>query len=635
MILALILALQESESAEFGRLRFRPPEGWTYDRNARLWTGESAFFAVLGPKPLKEEPVEDQFARFEGERGIEVERRTKPVELPLTSGLPAHVRERRLRDSDSDTVFHSWEVMIRASDGIYCFKFGSSDEAVYDRLRKSAWKAVVDSVTEKPAQRLGFLLYDPPPGWTREKTDAANTHRWSRREEGELVGQFFWIGPAAATDAPLAEQFETFQKPQEYVVKKKLDAEDLELPSGLPAAQMARVVAPKENAKLAIPVYEALVRIGNQLYYCIYLSGLDGEGFQRAVERVFLPMLRSVRRGEAPGRVVERFCYRFRFPESWKDGAENQPAFLFVLKTRRNAVDYPIDFPILVDVRIGKISDARKALESWLSGRTRPMLEEYDSKVESRRFYEFEQEAVAGGGKLSFLKLTEIREGSSNIRDKSALRAFLLERDGFAVFVGTAFHLPPSLLGDGERTDAGLVQVTEICREIGPVLRTASFQLPPAREQWAEWLVGKGSYFYFYENVFGGIDAPVIARSLRMKFHEDRTCDVEQKKFISVPVIGDDWQDGSLDGVRPQFDTLQRDGGDRIGKAFFEVRGKSEQDLWIVLHEKTGRTAFYRMEPNAKRKVFGKDYVGLVIEGELEGRYELGRGYRIYTPPGK
>lgn len=77
------------------------------------------------------------------------------------------------------------------------------------------------------------------------------------------------------------------------------------------------------------------------------------------------------------------------------------------------------------------------------------------------------------------------------------------------------------------------------------------------------------------------------------------------------------------------------DPGEGNSAGRFEVRGRDDSDLWIVVHRPSGAT-FHRLVPDARGKYGKQETRGMSIEGRIEGHYATGSnngsGYEYWKP---
>jgi hypothetical protein len=82
----------------------------------------------------------------------------------------------------------------------------------------------------------------------------------------------------------------------------------------------------------------------------------------------------------------------------------------------------------------------------------------------------------------------------------------------------------------------------------------------------------------------------------------------------------------TVKGFASAGDESKQDGG----KGRFEVRGRSDEDLWIIVYHSGGLSSLHRLVPDAQGTFGIYKPRGVSIDGNIEGKYESGKGYAIY-----
>ncbi|MBI4613282.1 MAG: TlpA family protein disulfide reductase [Planctomycetes bacterium] len=646
---------QAAVAVDFGPFRFVPPDGWEKDPESGAWRPKEGQdkdigFVWAGPAKLGTQSLEKFLetcsASLETSLKAKATRTEGPQSMPFPSGVQAVLFERELTTEAGVAIYTSQAAF--AFDGEVCFLvFMCPNAETYRALVETAIGPMIRSVTAREAGcEVGSLCFQPPEGWLR----SSESGKWTSNGYG--LSNCAWWGPRPATSDPLEKQIEGFRSSVDPALKvlESYSIRPLEIPSGVPAVGGERVV---QKASLALPsyIYDAVFQIGDQVYFFRFESYEERAQYVAMKESVITPLVMSVRQatpvaaGEmgdlAPmavaseTREVARFCFSLTVPAAWKDAEdEKEQAHLFrLLATLRVGEKAYITFPVVCEVRPGVSEDARGTLARWMTERLRGMALDAKPSYNCRRTDQY-QVGKLGSGQIAGMTIREYREKRAwNARTD----AWLVERDGCTLLIGIAFGATDaySALSEAER-DLAAKEYNALRDETLAVATNCRFDLPPAQETWAQFLMRKGSYRYHYESSsahtleFGGGTRNVYSGSTRKRewtFHPDQTCEMVEDDYFGVT--------GSSEFMTPTTGLLAgsdaSSGGS--GRSRFEVRGKGDGELWIVLYRPGGWTTFHRFEPEAEG-VFGDEKPkGMAIDGRIEGDYEVVNGIYLWRAP--
>jgi hypothetical protein len=464
---------------------------------------------------------------------------------------------------------------------------------------------------------LGGIVYKPPAGW---KLDSASGLWVPPDDKPDCF--FTWKGPLEATADPPERQLPALQKQLEkdHEVERAIDPTPFASASGVPGAGAGRRLKSRANGGL-IYTFEAFLLCEGRGYFFLFATESQ-ETYQKRFEQIVRPTLESVR---AAVRELRRCFASLRLPAGWTE-EEDQPPYLFRVKAGTA--------PVVFELRLGRIDDPRAALESWLVGRFKPLAGGERGEVEGREEKKFTREGLASGGELARLRLFERRPGFLSAKTPAMMDGYLRFGDGLMLFAGTEYERAPA---DGEEEVRAAFGAFEKLfeGELRAVVTGAKFELPPVQARWMDFLKKKKNFRYSYEGSVqsagpGGDASFVSARRSNWTFSADDTCELAIENYAGV---NGQWIDPTspLD-VKGVFSGSE--GSDlRARSSRFEVRGRGEKDLWIVVYHKSGASSFHRFEPDAQGE-FGKFKPrGIAIDGKIEGSYSRGKGYAIYEPP--
>ncbi|MBI4613281.1 MAG: hypothetical protein HY720_06690 [Planctomycetes bacterium] len=661
-LLASLLAASiawAADAVDIGPFRFVPPDGWEKDAESWAWKPKEGQdtdigFVWAGPAKLGsqslEKFLETYSASLETSLKAKATRTDGPHSMTFPSGVQAVMSERELTTEAGVPIYTSQAAF--AFDGEACFLvFMCPNAETYRALVETAIVPMIRSVTAwATGCEVGSLWFQPPEGWLR----SSESGQWKSSRYG--LSSFMWLGPRPATSDPLEKQIEGFRASLEGEMKvlKTAPPRPVESFSGVPAVMAERVV---QFESKAFPdwICDAVFRIGDQVYYFRFESH-DDEAEFRAMESDIRALFYSVRQGTpvpaedlgdvtpkavaSEVREVSRFCFSLTVPAAWKDAENmNEQVFLFrFLATRRLGDKASLEFPVVCEVRPGVSGDPRGTLARWMTERLRGMACEAAPNYNCRRTDVYKVGKL-GSGQIATMIIREYPDKTSN----EETVAWLVERDGCTLLIGIAFGYTESILALSE---AGLFDLTvkeykALLDETLAVATNCRFDLPPVQETWGQFLMRKGSYRYHYESNNAVTLDPSASESTNFysestrkrewTFHPDQTCEMVEGDFIG----GTGFQFGTS-GMTPRMKGVQwasDASSGESGRSKFEVRGKGDGELWIVLYRPGGWTTFHRFQPEAEG-VYGDDKPkGMAIDGLIEGDYQAANGARCWSAP--
>lgn len=480
----------------------------------------------------------------------------------------------------------------------------------------------------KPVE-VGSLRFLSPPGWVLSAEQSGESARLWLPPEGEAAGTYLaWLGPLEATGAPLEEQFANFLRSRESQldVDKATEPRPFSLACKLDMVYVLRVVRLKTAPKARFLTFEGGILAGAEFHYFMLASG-SKEAYESGAANALDPLLESLRREIPviePGsfdakatRERKQFGCALDIPEHWQPNRVSYGQFEYLASWEARQPD-PLGGIRTCDVywefHIGKVGDPRAALESWLVQRFGLSPKAERDRFVSRSVSRLDQCRISTGGDCVSMTIRE--QGSKWLH---MLRGYLFYMNGCALWTGaeTVDHEAGEANPDG----ASQAIIRALSRDLFAMASRCRFELPPVEEEWAKWLVQKGTFRRMFEFTY---EEKVIPFETTWTFRADGACEIASNEIGML-----------LDGGWHQwYSPLSIEGfafpGERPATKRFEVRGTGEADLWIVVYHETGLTTVHRLEPNAEKTVADTKFTGLAIDGQIEGsHFADGR----YEPP--
>lgn len=323
---------------------------------------------------------------------------------------------------------------------------------------------------------------------------------------------------------------------------------------------------------------------------------------------------------------LSSFCYRTQIPEYWQvDDKFDDATPSFHLHRAPRGEFSP---PVVVEVLFGATKEPREVLRLWLEKKM-PTAYDPDFKplpVEVRRSDRFR---LTTGATLESLTVAVKERHGTSIR-----HGYLVMKEGVSIFIGSEW----SWIDEDRKRD--IKEWETVLKEMISVVSNAAFEIPPARETWTAWLAAKGTFSAWSSGNTTASSMQIVSERRRIwTFGKDGRFAREADNYLGLSggtTTGPTWNwiDPTIGTWK--FDeipsTLTKE-GNRKAAGTYEVRGRSDEDLWIVAYHKDGPVTFHRMDPAHTRVYFDAAYQVTAIDGRPEGRHEYGSGYSIYTPP--
>lgn len=641
----LLLALQDP--VRIGPAEYTPPKGWEKDAKSDLWRrpGEdkNQFFLWIGPRAAGgdalEKHVETVMAALDAKTGAKEKKGSGFQKVDLATKFPAVARGRELEAGTS--TFCSLEAAIRVGDDVYLLIFYTPDATKYSEIVRRDIEPMLNSL-KLPAAGFewGRIQFQPPEGWAADPKSLV----WSKDYD-----TFSWHTPFPVGDAKVDALLARLRKPEGEVVKvgRSSGPTAVKTKGGVAGVLAFRELLLKGRS-FPDYVFEALLISGGLGHYLRY-STTSTERYREVTEKVLLPMLDSasefrpgaardggaVALPKATGTTFTRCFVTTAVPAAWKEPEnEQERAYHFrwlVVKPLKG--DVKVSFPVVWEARAGEFADVRTALRGWMETRMRPLAGERGNRLTMRRVTKFVTYRRDDGAEITAMGISD-QYGDAVV---AVHDAFVLRQNGCALFVGTSCG-PHETWGrvSKELADPAWKLYEETRNEMWAAGVGAKLALPAAQESWTTWLVEKKTYRYFNEWSYSTSDTlngfytySSGYNQYEWDFHGDRTCEGRHQSSSAFSFYGYD-----TSKYTTPLDVMGGAWGnedENTGRVRFEVRGKDESDLWIVVWSAGGAT-IHAMNPKATGEFRKSRPEGLSIDGRIEGKYGSSNDYGYWKP---
>lgn len=286
--------------------------------------------------------------------------------------------------------------------------------------------------------------------------------------------------------------------------------------------------------------------------------------------------------------------------------------------------------PFRVRLHSGNPSNTRRLLEHWLLAADWGIKPTKGSSYEITKYADFRCE---GSLPITMLIL-QVKKGEQLV-DKRL--GFLVHGRGWSFLIGVAHDLSPYSYAKPEWKESfdaerklSLIRAYTIASSVR--LPTVQFKPRPDVDQR---LIEKKKHSWRYEvNYISGATSTYLEKHVYWNFFPDRSCTIERNSFLGSSSLAADPSTGvpTIGGTSTL--TYQKGQGPK-GKSLF-MSFEWGGGLYLLLTPKSGLNSIHTLELAAKGS-FGdsKDFVGMAIDGRIEGEYSTGNGHKFRQPPTK
>ena len=284
--------------------------------------------------------------------------------------------------------------------------------------------------------------------------------------------------------------------------------------------------------------------------------------------------------------------------------------------------------PFRLRLHSGNPSNARRLLSHWLLATDWGIKPTPGSTHAVLTYNDFHAE---GSLPLTMIVL-QVSKGETPV-DKRL--GFLVHGRGWSVLIGVAHDLSPYSYSKPEwKEQFEAERKLSITRAytIASSVRIPKVDFKP-RPDVDEFLVQKRKHTWRYEMTYrSGATSTYLEKYVNWNFFPDRSCTVERNSFLGSSSLASDPSTGvpTIGGTSTL--TYEKGQGPRGKELFMSFEWKG--GLYLLVTPKTGLNSIHSLELEAKGS-FGdsKDFVGVAIDGRIEGEYSTGNDFKFRQPP--
>jgi len=285
--------------------------------------------------------------------------------------------------------------------------------------------------------------------------------------------------------------------------------------------------------------------------------------------------------------------------------------------------------PFRLRLHSGNPSNARRLLTHWLLATDWGIK---PTKGSTHAVLNYNDFRAQGSLPITMIVL-QVSKGETPV-DKRL--GFLVHGQGWSVLIGVAHDLGPYSYGKPEwkeKFEAERKLSLARAYNIASSVKIPKVSVKP-RPDVDEFLVQKRKHTWRYEMTYSsGATSTYLEKYVYWNFHSDRSCTIERNSFLGSSSLASDPSTGvpTIGGTSTL--TYQKGQGPQ-GKELF-MSFEWNQGLYLLVTPKTGLNTIHSLELQAKGS-FGdsKDFVGVAIDGRIEGEYSTGNDFKFRQPPG-
>jgi hypothetical protein len=284
--------------------------------------------------------------------------------------------------------------------------------------------------------------------------------------------------------------------------------------------------------------------------------------------------------------------------------------------------------PFRIRLHSGNPSNARRLLVHWLLATDWGIKPTKGSTYKVQTYNDFRCE----GSLPITMVILQVNKGERPV-DKRL--GFLVHGRGWSVMIGVAHDLAPYSYAkpEWEQQFAGELKLSLTrAYTIASSVRLPVVALKP-RPDVDQFLAQKKEHRWRYEMTYSsGATSTYLEKYVNWTFFPDRSCTVERNSFLGSSSLAADPSTG-VPTIGGMSTLTYEKGKEPSGKGHY-MAFQWQNGLYLLVTPPSGLNSIHSLELQAKGS-FGdsKDFVGVAIDGRIEGKYSTGNDFKFREAP--